>query len=185
LLLALAAGGRPASGAVFSPPAVQVRHPGLPNFGIVSGQLYRGAQPDDRGFAELARLGISVVVNLRHERDRIAHERRVTENLGLHYVSIPWRGHDDPKAEQVAQFLRLVRDNPGRKVFVHCERGAERTGVMVACYRISRAQWSADRALAEMEAFGFRSRFAHLARFVREFPTLLLRDPILRSIMQP
>jgi protein tyrosine/serine phosphatase len=173
------------TGSSAPPPAPREQLAGLPNFGVVSDQLYRGAQPSDSAFARLKALGIAIVVNLRHESGRIARERTLVENLGMRYVSIPWRGHDDPKTEQVAQFLRLLRDNPGRRVFVHCQRGAERTGVMVACYRISREQWAPERALAEMEAFGFRPRFAHLARFVREFPTLLLRDPVLGSTIRP
>ena len=165
-------------------PAAPREYAGLRNFGVVSDYLYRGAQPAESGFAELARRGIAIVVNLRHERDRIAHERTLVESLGMQYVSIPWRGHDDPNPEQVAQFLRLLRDNPQLKVFVHCRRGAERTGVMVACYRISRERWTAERAQAEMEAFGFRRRFAHLTRFVRDYPALLLRDPVLESMIR-
>jgi protein tyrosine phosphatase (PTP) superfamily phosphohydrolase (DUF442 family) len=172
----------PPTGSSAPPAAPRERYGGLPNFGVVSDQLYRGAQPDESGFAELARRGIAIVVNFRHESGRIARERTLVERLGMHYVSIPWRGHDDPNPVQVAQFLRLLRDNPQRKVFVHCQRGAERTGVMVACYRISREQWIPEQAQAEMEAFGFRRRFAHLTRFVREFPSLLLRDPVLKSI---
>lgn len=156
----------------------------LPNFGVVvSDWLYRGAQPTDAGFAELKKLGVEIVVNLRNEIDQIARERTLVEAQGVQYVSIPWRGKEDPKTEQVAQFLDLLRDNPKRKVFVHCERGAERTGVMVACYRISREHWTAERALTEMEAYHFRGlRFGHLKRFVREFPALLRRDPLLRDI---
>jgi protein tyrosine/serine phosphatase len=170
----------PATAPPAPPPAARARDAGLPNFGVVSAQLYRGAQPEERGFAELARLGVGIVVNLRHERDRIARERTLVESLGMRYVSIPWRGHDNPNTAQVAQFLRLLQDNPQQKVFVHCQRGAERTGVMVACYRIRREQWTPERAQAEMEAFGFRRRFSHLTRFVQEFPTTLLRDPALR-----
>lgn len=167
------------TGSSAPPPASLERHAGLPNFGVVSDQLYRGAQPSDSAFAKLKALGIAIVVNLRHEGGRIARERTLVQDLGMRYVSIPWRGHDDPKTGQVAQFLRLLQDNPGLKVFVHCERGAERTGVMVACYRISGEQWPPERALAEMEAFGFRRRFAHLTRFVREFPAIMARDPLL------
>jgi protein tyrosine phosphatase (PTP) superfamily phosphohydrolase (DUF442 family) len=197
LLLVLAAGAVPSvevvrppaaqwhaaspTGSAAPPAAPRERYAGLPHFGVVSDQLYRGAQPDESGFAELARRGIAIVVNLRHESDRIARERTLVESLGMHYVSIPWRGHDDPNLVQVAQFLRLLRDNPQRKVFVHCQRGAERTGVMVACYRISREQWPPERAQAEMEAFGFRRRFAHLTRFVKGFPSLLLREPVLKT----
>jgi protein tyrosine/serine phosphatase len=157
----------------------------LPNFGIVSEQLSRGAQPENSGFVELKKLGIDIVVNLRHETDWIARERKLVEAQGMRYVSIPWRGRQNPSTEQVAQFLDVLRDNPDRKVFVHCQRGAERTGVMVASYRMSRERWTPERALTEMGTFHFRAgRFAHLERFVREFPSLLLRDPFLKAAVQ-
>jgi tyrosine-protein phosphatase SIW14 len=165
--------------------AVRVQLPGLPQFGTVSTQLYRGAQPKDRGFTELKKLGINIVVNLRHEPDEIARERSLVEQEGMQYVSIPWRGKQDPKTEQVAQFLNLLRTNSDKKVFVHCERGAERTGVMVACYRMSNEHWTPDQALNEMEAFRFQGlRFEHLKKFVRTFPTLLLVDPFLKILGQ-
>jgi tyrosine-protein phosphatase SIW14 len=161
----------------------RVKLPGLPHLGTVSSQLYRGAQPANGGFAELKKLGIDIVVNLRHETDEIARERALVEGQNMQYVSIPWRGKQDPKTEQVAQFLRLLRANPDKKVFLHCERGAERTGVMVACYRISSEHWTAEQALTEMEAFRFRGlRFGHLKDFVRAFPTLLLADPFLKNV---
>ena len=178
----------PAQTAEKAPPVAAARGqlPGLPQFGTVSIHLYRGAQPRDSGFNELKKLGISIVVNLRHEPDEIARERSLVERQGMQYVSIPWRGKLDPKTEQVAQFLNLLRRNPDKKVFVHCERGAERTGVMVACYRISNERWTADRALNEMEAFRFRGlRFAHLKKYVRTFPALLLTDPLLKILAQP
>jgi protein tyrosine phosphatase (PTP) superfamily phosphohydrolase (DUF442 family) len=167
-------------------PTARVRLTGLPYFGTVSTQLYRGAQPDDSGFAELKKLGIGIVVNLRHEPNEIARERGLVEQQGMQYVSIPWRGKQDPKTEDVAQFLELLRASPDKKVFVHCERGAERTGVMVACYRISSERWTADQALNEMEAFRFRGLlFGHLKKFVRAFPGLLLNDPFLKTLAQP
>ena len=86
-------------------PAARVKLVGLPYFGNVSTQLYRGAQPQDTGFAELKKLGIGIVVNLRHEPDEIARERGLVEQQGMQYVSIPWRGKQDPKTEDVAQFL--------------------------------------------------------------------------------
>jgi protein tyrosine phosphatase (PTP) superfamily phosphohydrolase (DUF442 family) len=163
--------------------AARAQFPGLPHFATVSSQLYRGAQPRDGGFAELKKRGIDIVVNLRHEANEIARERALVNGQGMRYVSIPWRGKEDPKPEQVAQFLGLLRENPDSKVFVHCERGAERTGVMVACYRMSHEHWTPEQALAEMEAFRFRGLlFAHLKRFVRAFPTLLLSDPFLQAI---
>lgn len=125
---------------------------------------------------------MDIVVSFRHDVGQIPRERLQVEAHQMRFVSIPWRGKDDPRTEQVAEFLRLLRDNPDRKVFVHCKRGAERTGVMVAAYRISHDGWPPEQALVEMKAFGFRSRFRHLTQFVLQLPSLLLRDPHLRSV---
>ena len=125
-------------------------------------------------------MGIDIVVNLRHETDEIIREQTRVQKQGMQYVSIPWRGSNNPSLEQIVQFLELLRANPDKKVFVHCQRGAERTGVMVASYRMSHDNWTGEQALNEMELFGFRGlRFGHLKKFVREFPSLLLSNPLL------
>jgi len=147
-----------------------VKLPGLPNFARISKQLLRGGQPDAAGFEELKKIGVAIVVNLGHETDEIARERAIVLSQGMQYVSIPWRGSNDPDAGQIAEFLELLRANPDKQIFVHCQRGAERTGVMAACYRISVDKWTAEQALQEMEQFGFRGlRFRHLKKFVREY----------------
>jgi protein tyrosine/serine phosphatase len=98
-------------------------------------------------------------------------------------VSIPWRGSKDQNPTQIAEILAMLRENADKQVFVNCQRGAERTGVMVACYRISADNWTVDQALDEMEEFGFRGLwFRHLKKFVREFPLLLLNDPLLKKL---
>jgi protein tyrosine/serine phosphatase len=168
-------------------PSVQqpsrVRLAGLPNYGKVSKQLSRGAQPSAAGFQELKKQGVGIVVNLVNETDAIASERALVQTQGMQYVSIPWRGSQNPDTGKIAQFLELLRANPDKQVFVHCERGAERTGVMVACYRMSVDGWTASQALSEMEQFGFRGmRFGHLKTFVRQFPSLLLSDPVLKNL---
>jgi protein tyrosine/serine phosphatase len=158
--------------------AERVKLPGLPNFGRTSQQILRGGQPNAMGFGELKKLGVQIIVNLGHEGDEI--ERALVQSQGMQYVRIPWRGSNNPDTAQIAEFLELVRTNPDKQIFVHCQRGAERTGVMVACYRMSVSNWTAEQALTEMEQFGFRGLwFRHLKKFVREFPSLLLRDPVL------
>jgi protein tyrosine/serine phosphatase len=174
---------QPALGQATKAAVAPAKMPGLPNFAKVSEQLSRGAQPEAAGFAELKKLGVDIVVNLRHEPDEITWERGLVDKQGLEYVSIPWRGKNDPDTAQVVQFLELLRANPDKQVFVHCQRGAERTGVMVACYRMLAESWNVDRAADEMELFGFRAwRFGHLKKFVREFPTMLANNPVLKTL---
>ena len=175
----------PASAQVFAP-ALRLERPGLPNLGKVSEQLYRGAQPAPEGFAELKKLGVNVVVNLRDEDSKIDGERKYVEAQGMKYVCLPWSGFARPNNKQVADFLQLLRDHPDQKVFVHCRRGAERTGVMVAAYRMSSEHWTPEQALVEMKEYRFRSFwFGRLSSYVKQFPSLSTTDPELKRVLTP
>ena len=144
---------------------------GVPNFGEVSPTLYRGGQPSGAGVEELKRFGIEMIVNFRDEKGTIENERRQVESLGMTYVSIPWRASDQPDAAQVAQFFVLLDANPGKKIFVHCHYGADRTGVMLAAHRIAQFGWTPEQAYAEMRAFSFhRFWYGHLKSYVFAFP---------------
>lgn len=150
--------------------------PGVPNLGEVSSTLYRGAQPTQQGFQKLAEMGISIVVDLR-ERGREVERRQVTK-LGMRFVVIPWICFH-PEDTDMARFLRLLRDNRGKKVFVHCQTGDDRTGMMIATYRMAEEGWTAEEAMKEMEAYGFTSSHhlicpglsSYEARFPRRFKT--------------
>jgi protein tyrosine/serine phosphatase len=151
---------------------------GLPNFGRVTDTLYRGGQPSLAGFNALQAMGVEIVVNFRNERAETATEKRQVESLGIKYIGIPWSGLDEPSNVQVVQFLDLIRANPKAKIFVHCQRGADRTGVMVAAYRIAVEHKPVTEAVSEMHQFHYDwFLLPHLERYVRSFPGLLQRDP--------
>jgi protein tyrosine/serine phosphatase len=75
-----------------------------------------------------------------------------------------------PEMKDVVRFLRLAGDPARRPVFVHCKHGADRTGMMVAFYRIVRQGWTKKQAIREMVhgGFGFHSIWDHLIGFVRD-----------------
>ncbi len=127
---------------------------GAPNLGEVSPTLYRGAQPTQQGFQKLADMGITVVVDLRERRRKV--ERQQVTSLGMRFVEIPWNCFH-PKDTDIARFLRLLRDNRGKKVFVHCQTGNDRTGMMIAAYRMAEQGWTVEEAMKEMKAYGFNS----------------------------
>src|ERR1700686_1811056 len=103
----------------------------LPNFQKVDDHVYRGAQPTNSGFKDLAELGIKTVVDLRDIGEHSqADERKVVTDLGMRYISIPMQGMSSPKKEQGAAVLRLLNDTTSEPVFVHCKRGADRTGTV-------------------------------------------------------
>jgi protein tyrosine/serine phosphatase len=129
---------------------------GVPNFHQVDTHVYRGGQPSKRGLESLARLGIKTIVDLREGGARSSAERQAVEALGMRYVSIPMRGMRAPADDQIAHALAVL-DTPGSSnwpVFVHCKRGADRTGTVIACYRISHDHWTNSKALKEAKLYG-------------------------------
>jgi len=160
---------------------------GIPNAGKISDFFYRGAQPQEVGFSELKILGVTTIVDLRGEdREKILWERRHAESLGMRFVNIPVSGWSPPTDEQVVQFLSLLRDHPGQKIFIHCRFGDDRTGVFTAVYRMAVEKWPPDQALKEMYFFGFNG-FWHpsMKSFVRDFPARLNSAPALAPLRTP
>jgi tyrosine-protein phosphatase SIW14 len=139
--------------------------------------LYRGGQPNAKGFATLQKMGIAIVVNLRDEPAETNREKPQVESLGMKYVGIPWNGEGQPTNAQLVQFLDLLHANPQTKIFVHCLRGADRTGVMIAAYRIALEHTSVPLAVSEMYQFHYwKFLLPHLERYVDALPKLLDGD---------
>jgi protein tyrosine phosphatase (PTP) superfamily phosphohydrolase (DUF442 family) len=179
----------PAAAPAFPPPAhgEKLRITGIPHAGKITETLYRGAQPQEVGFSELKLLGITTIVDLRSEdREKVEWERKHAESLGMRFVHIPVNGWSSPTDEQVVQFLALLRDNPGQRVFLHCHFGEDRTGVFTAIYRIAFEKWSADQAIKEMYFFGFNGVWhPSMKTFVRDFPARLNSAPALAPLRAP
>jgi protein tyrosine phosphatase (PTP) superfamily phosphohydrolase (DUF442 family) len=90
---------------------------GIPNFGQVTPNLYRGAQPSGEGIKELKKMGVDIVVDLRGAASK--KEESAATKLGMQYVSVP--SHCEfPRDEPFARLLKVIRDNPGKKILVHC-----------------------------------------------------------------
>ena len=165
----------------FSAPAEKLKIAGIQNAGKVSDVLYRGAQPSAQGLAELKKLGVTTIVDLRGNRGDVTWERRQTEALGMRFMDIPVLGWSSPANGQVAQFLKLF-DDPQQKIFVHCRYGADRTGVMVAAYRIAQQKWTVDQAVQEMYSFGFHYHwYPGMRDYVRKFPATYASDTVFAS----
>lgn len=139
----------PARPATTQPLASPRDLPGLTNFAEVSPVLYRGAQPMPEGFDRLKQMGVKTIVDLRGK----SHRDEV-EAGGLKYLHIP-SSAAHIEEDKVVQFLRIVREPANQPVFVHCDRGADRTGCYVAAYRIVEQGWIAQDAEAELPRFRF------------------------------
>ena len=156
---------------------------GIPNFAEVTPNLFRGAQPSAVGLEALKNLGVNLIVDLRGSPSK--DEEETAKKLGMQYISIP--SHCPfPKDEPFAKFLRVLRENPAKKVFVHCRLGDDRTGMAVASYRMAEEGWSAEEAMKEMRTFGF-SAVHHamcpgLADYEESFPQRLKNDRAFKEL---
>jgi protein tyrosine phosphatase (PTP) superfamily phosphohydrolase (DUF442 family) len=137
----------------FGGPSIQ----GVDNFFKLNDHVYRGAQPTGEGFRNLAKLGIKTVVDLREADARAVAEERTVTAAGMQYINVPMTGLTPPTNEQMAKIMTFLQDGSGGPVFVHCKRGADRTGAVMAAYRIEHDQWDNNRALSEAKALGMGS----------------------------
>jgi len=128
-------------------------------------------------------MGISIVVDARGSSRN--SEREQVTRLGMQYVAIPWHC-PFPKDRVFAHFLSVIRQNRGRKIFVHCRLGDDRVGMMIAAYRMAEEGWTPDDAMKEMQAFGFTA--SHhlicpcLAHYENSFPRRYQNNPEFRSL---
>jgi protein tyrosine phosphatase (PTP) superfamily phosphohydrolase (DUF442 family) len=155
------------TGRAFAQPEPSV--PGIVNFAWLAPGVARGEQPEDDGLDWLKARGFRTVIDFRKGHD----ERVAIESHGMTPVAIPVRadllGSTAPTDAQVQQFFATVLDSAKRPVFFHCRRGADRTGVFAALYRIEVDGWTNAQAIEEMQAFGFSERYGTLSRYVRDY----------------
>jgi len=105
------------------------------------------------------------VIDLRGQRS----EDKDVQKAGMHYFRLPWSGYKAPADSQMATVLSLLNDSSDWPVFIHCRRGADRTGTAIACYRIMHDHWTNQQALAEAKTFGMSSLEVAMQQFILRF----------------
>ncbi len=156
---------------------------GVGNFQKVNDHVYRGAQPTELGFQNLAKLGIQTIVDLQQTGDtRAVSEAKWVEAAGMKYVSIPMNGMEAPSNENVAKVLALLENTSTGPVFVHCHRGADRTGGVIACYRVEHDHWQNAKALAEARSMGMSWYQLAIQHYVQKFQPRNNSDEVLAGV---
>jgi protein tyrosine phosphatase (PTP) superfamily phosphohydrolase (DUF442 family) len=141
----------------------------IKNFGRMDDRFFRGGQPKENEYGELAALGIKTVIDLQDAPK--SYEKQNVEALGMRYVNIPMSDKDYPQSEKIQAFLKLVDDPSTGKFYVHCAGGRHRTGVMGAVYRFNHYKWNYDQVYSEMKKFDFYTRWGHgdMKKFVQDY----------------
>lgn len=158
--------------------AETVEAPGIPNFQQVDNRVFRGGQPTDEGWESLAKLGVKTVINLRRDGEdgehSLAAEGRTVRLAGMRYLSVPMKGAPSgPTDDQIAKVLGVLLS--GEPVFVHCKKGKDRTGTVIACYRMAHDGWTSDKALNEAKKYGLHWYEVGMKRYIKAFDPARLR----------
>jgi tyrosine-protein phosphatase SIW14 len=141
---------------------------GIQKFEQVNEHLYRGAQPGEQGFRALAKMGVRTILDLRYKNEQSHWEKRVVESLGMRFVTIPMDMHA-PTDGEMAHVLSLLNASEGWPVFVHCEGGRDRTGTVIACYRIAHDGWDNQKAYNEARQHGLSTLEIGLRRYILSY----------------
>jgi len=145
--------------------------PGIENFDQVDAHVYRGAQPTDEGFRYLAKLGVKTIIDLREADDRAKAEERVVTQAGMKYANVPMTGLTPPTVAEITRILAIM-GSPDEPVFVHCKRGADRTGAVIAAYHINYNGWDNTRALKDAKAHKMSAFQLPRQNYIRNFRPL-------------
>ncbi len=139
---------------------------GLPNLNQVAPNLYRSAQPTVDGFvAAQSTLKILTVINLRESQT----DATLLKDVQIEEQSVPMNALNIKEADVISA-LKLIKAGEAKgPVLVHCKHGADRTGVVIAMYRILYQGWSKEQAIDEMEhgGFNFHSVFFNIPTFIK------------------
>ena len=148
--------------------------PGIHNFFQVDDHVYRGGQPSDEGLKYLAKIGVKTVLDLREDDSHASAEEQAVKALGMQFVNVPMTGLTPPTEAQIAKILEMLEDSSSGPVFVHCKRGADRTGAVIAAYRIDHDHWENSVALKEAMSHGMSFFQFPRQSYIRRFQPLSL-----------
>jgi protein tyrosine/serine phosphatase len=146
--------------------------PELYRFSYVDEHLLRGGQPSIAQLADLKALGVTTIISLRKENAGItAAERAEAHRLGLKFLHFPFYGIFGASRAFIERILQEMRDPANGMVYVHCQRGRDRSSLLVALHLVIDHAWEPELAWRQaVLEFGYRPTF-----FYRRMRTVFTR----------
>jgi protein tyrosine/serine phosphatase len=149
---------------------------GLDNLHKVSNRIFRSAQPTKIGMKNAETLGIGTVISLRSKQK----DEKFAEGTNLNLIHVSMRAWN-PRYEDAVEVMRLLNpdnvDLNKKPILIHCYHGADRTGMMIALYRIVYQNWEKEEALSEMlnGGYGYHSMWKDIVTFIKTVDVEQLR----------
>jgi hypothetical protein len=169
----------------------------IPKFREITQAIYAGGNPqrlvsDDSGLAALVAVGIKSSISLQggdmddswagwfasytepgEYPEVIAREKNYLQENGVEFIHVPLRSHK-PKTDQEDRGIRLALEKmnqatPQSPVYIHCEHGKDRTGLLVALFRVLYQGWSVEDAYAEWTQIGHRGVGTYFTYYLDEY----------------
>ncbi len=138
------------------------------NFSQVSPTVYRGGRPDQPGVEALQQLGVKTIIDLEDDDNAVNTERGWAQQAGLNFIHEPMNGLETPRDAEVDDILAKMNDPALQPVYVHCMEGVDRTGLIIALYRVIIEGWAPKDAHYEMMAHGFKSILMAMNHYFEE-----------------
>jgi protein-tyrosine phosphatase len=167
------------------------------NWGVVvPGGIYRCAQMSPTMMRhKLEGNHISVILFLSHDDNDdsdVQAEKKIASEDGITFLNFPMMGDGVAPPQTYTQALIALCDahRAGKIVLVHCHSGAQRTGGVVAVYRMLVEGMPPEKALAEMRYYGHDPRknktlIPFLNEHIGEWAAALVKDGIITHVPDP
>lgn len=119
--------------------------------------IYRGPSPGPAGLEELKSAGVKTIINLDNRPGALKQEQEYAKKIGVDYISIPLSIFSVPSRSKIKKILDLLVDPSRRPVYLHCQFGRDRTGLVLGLYRVKYDNWTPGAAYEEMLHYGYRA----------------------------
>ncbi len=149
----------------------------LENWHKVDSLVYRSEQPDAQAMTEVEKFGIHRILNLREFHD----DKDETKDTNLQIFHVPFNAAKI-KDIDVINSLKIIKSSD-KPILVHCWHGSDRTGVIVAMYRIVEQGWTKEAAIDELKngGYGYHSIYGNIIKYLENVEI----EEIMRQLNYP
>jgi len=142
----------------------------------VNDSIYRSDQPDSLDLTALNNMGVKSLLNLR--RHHMDAQFMGKTDLNLFTVKMNAHHFTD---EQIIEALKVLKTSP-KPLVVHCLHGSDRTGVVLAMYRLVFQNWTKEQALDEFKngGYGFHKIFINIPAYIKKVDIEKIRAKVLQ-----